>query len=126
MDTKQVGQTLVDLCKEGKNIEAVDRLFAADAVSEEAMEMPGGPPRVTKGIDAIRGKNQWWFDNNEVHGGTVTGPFPNGDEFAVFFTVDCTAKAGPFAGQRINMEEVGLYKVKDGKVVHERFFYSAG
>jgi hypothetical protein len=88
--------------------------------------MPGTIPRVVKGRDAIRGKNQWWFDNNEIHGGSTTGPFPNGDEFAVFFTLDCTPKNGPMAGQRMKMEEVGLYKVKDGKVVSEKFFYSAG
>jgi ketosteroid isomerase-like protein len=28
------------------------------------------------------------------------------------------------AGQRMQMEEVGLYTVEDGKIVREEFFYS--
>jgi len=27
------------------------------------------------------------------------------------------------AGQRMKMDEVALYTVKDGKIVHEEFFY---
>jgi ketosteroid isomerase-like protein len=126
MNTTEVGRTLVSLCQQGKNMEAIDTLFAADAVSEEAMDTPGGPGRVIKGRDAIRGKNQWWIDNHEVHRHSVAGPFPNGDDFAVIFKYDVTAKAGPMAGRRMAMEEVGLYSVKDGKVVRERFFYSMG
>jgi len=29
-------------------------------------------------------------------------------------------------GKRFKMEEAGLYTVKDGKVVHEEFFYHMG
>lgn len=126
MNTSEVGQTLVDLCKQGKNMDAIDKLFAADVVSEEAIDMPGGPARVMTGTQAIKGKNQWWFDNNEVHGKTITGPFPNGDDFVVLFKYDITPKAGPMAGKRMTMEEAGLYTVKNGKVVREKFFYGMG
>ena len=125
MNSNDVGRALVDLCKQGKNLEAVDTLFAADVVSEEAMESPA-MSRVMKGIEAVRGKNQWWIDNHEIHGQVVTGPFPNGDEFAVTFAIDCTAKAGPMTGQRMTLQEVALYTVKDGKIVREKFFYSMG
>lgn len=126
MNTSEVAENLVRLCRDGKNMEAIDALYAPDAVSEEAMDVPGGPDRVIKGVEGIRAKNQWWFDNNEIHSHSVGGPFPNGDDFAVIFNYDVTAKAGPMAGQRMSMEEVGLYTVKDGKVVRERFFYSMG
>ena len=123
MTTQDVGRKLVALCNEMKNIDAVNTLFAKDVVSEEAMDM-GTMPRVTKGIEGVRGKNTWWFENHDVHAQKAMGPYPNGDQFAVVFTLDVTPKAGPMAGRRMNMQEVGIYTVKDGKIVHEKFFYS--
>lgn len=125
MSTMEIGQKLVALCKEGKNLEVLNTLFSDDAESIEAMSMPDMPAQM-KGLDAIRGKNEWWFANNELHSGEVKGPFPNGDRFAVIFNYDVTAKAGPMAGKRFQMEEVGLYTVEGGKIVREEFFYAAG
>ena len=125
MSTLEIGQKLVALCQEGKNLEALNTLFSNDAESIEAMAMPDLPAQM-KGLDAIRKKNEWWNQNNELHGGTVKGPFPNGDRFAVVFNFDVTPKAGPMAGKRMQMEEVGLYTVADGKVVREEFFYTGG
>jgi ketosteroid isomerase-like protein len=34
--------------------------------------------------------------------------------------MDLTPKA---TGERITMDEVGLYTIRDGKIVEERFFY---
>ena len=39
---------------------------------------------------------------------------------AVIFDMDVTAKQ---TGQRMQMREIGLYTVRDGKIVEERFFY---
>jgi ketosteroid isomerase-like protein len=125
MNTDEVGRKLVELCRQGKNLEAIDTLFAADAVSEEAMDSPDFP-RVTRGRDAIRKKNEKWFSGNDVHGQEVRGPLANGDEFAVIFVLDFTPKSGNFTGKRMTMEEVGVYTVKAGAVVRERFFYSLG
>src|SRR5436190_23253131 len=120
MDTKQVGEKLVGLCREGKNMEAIDALYGSDVVSVEPMSGPDMPAE-TRGIDAIRGKNQWWFDNHEIHSSSAEGPFPHGDRFAVKYHYDATAKAGPAAGQRFSMDEMALYTVKDGKIVREEF-----
>jgi len=125
MSTDEVGQKLVALCKEGKNLEALDSLYSKDAESIEAMSTPDMPAHM-KGLDAIKKKNESWFANNTVHGGTVKGPFPNGERFAVQFAFDVTPKAGPMAGKRMQMEEVAVYTVKGGKVVREEFFYSMG
>ena len=80
-------------------------------------------PREMKGIEAIRKKHQWWYENNEVHSSTASGPYPNGDQFIVIFDMDITAKTGPMAGQRMQMKEAGLYTVADGKIIREQFFY---
>jgi hypothetical protein len=83
-------------------------------------------PRRQEGIDAIRKKNQWWLDNHTIHGATVSGPFPHGDRFIVHYKMDITSKVGPMAGKRMQVEETGLYTVRDGKVVQEEFFYHMG
>ncbi len=125
MSAQEIGSKLVELCREGKNLEAIDQYYAPDVVSEEVVGMPE-LPRVMNGIDAVRGKNEWWFANHEVHSGEVRGPFPNGDEFSLIFNYDVTPTAGPMAGQRMQMEEVGVYTVKDGKIAKEKFYYAVG
>ncbi len=79
-----------------------------------------------QGLEAVKGKTDWWEQNHEVHGSEIDGPWPHGDRFIVRFKIDVTAKAGPMAGQRFTMDEAGLYTVKNGKVSQEEFFYSMG
>ena len=122
MDTKAVGEKLVSLCREGKNLDAVEELYSQDIVTVEPAGMPGMPAE-QHGIDAVRGKHKWWYENNEVHSGTAEGPFVHGDRFAVIFEYDVTSKAGPQQGQRHTFREVALYTVQDGKIVREEFMY---
>ena len=122
-DTLTVGKKLVELCREGKNMEALDTLYSPSIVSIEAGSGPNMPARM-EGIEAIKGKATWWEANHEVHKAEVEGPFPHGDRFIVRFKYDVTAKAGPMAGKRFTMDEGALYTVKDGKVAQEEFFYS--
>ena len=65
-----------------------------------------------------------WNENHQVHSAKVEGPFPHNDRFAVKFNYDVTAKDGPQKGKRFQMEEIGIYTVKNGKIVREEFFYS--
>ena len=41
MNTIEIAKKLVELCKQGRNMEALDILFADDVVSVEAVAMPG-------------------------------------------------------------------------------------
>lgn len=123
--TMEVGKRLVDLCKQGKFKEAMDELYGSEIVSVEAGAPPGQSPRM-EGIAAVRGKADWWEKNHEVHSAKVEGPWPHGDRFIARFILDVTAKGGPMAGKRMNMDETALYTVKNGKVVHEEFFYHMG
>lgn len=123
MSVAELGNKLVALCREGKNLEAVETLYANNVVSVEAAEGPGFP-RKMEGIEAVTGKAKWWHENSEVHSNEVSGPFPHGDDkFAVVFKMDVTMKP---ANQRNKMEEVGVYTVTDGKISREEFFYSMG
>ena len=125
MDTMQVAKKLVDLCKAGKNLDAVNTLYAPNVVSLEPQGDETMPARM-EGIDAIRKKNQWWFDNHEIHSTDSQGPWPHGDKFIVLHKIDVTAKAGPMAGKRMQAQECGLYTVKNGKITQEEFFYDMG
>ena len=122
MDTMDIAKTLVELCKQGKNMEALDTLFAKDVVSVEAVATPG-VQQEAKGLAAVKGKNDWWLANHEIHSASVTGPWPHGDRFVVGFQYDVTNKP---SGKRMKMDEVGLYTVRSGKIVREEFFYDTG
>ena len=122
MDTRQVGTRLVELCKKGQNMEAIESLYSKDIVSVEATSTPDMPAEM-RGIDKVKGKNQWWFENNQLHSASVEGPFPHNDRFAVKYHYDITPKDGPMKGRRFQMDEVGIYTVKNGKIVREEFFY---
>ncbi len=117
MSAADIASDFTALCAAGKGEEAGDKYWADDVVSIEAMD---GPMREVRGKAAVVGKSEWWFANNTVHGLEVKGPFVNGDQFAVHFHLDVTPKE---TGQRMQMDEVGLYTVRNGKVVEERFFY---
>lgn len=115
--TADLARDFVALLKDDRHEEAAGRYNAPDIVSYEAME---GPMAVCRGAAAVKAKGDWWIANHEVHRMAVSGPFVNGDQFAVHFDIDVTAKE---SGQRQAMAEIGLYTVKDEKVVEERFFY---
>ena len=121
MTLQEIGERLVSLCREGKNMDAIEELYADDVVSVEAMDPPEGD-RTSHGLEAVRAKNTWWADQHEVHGGEANGPFRHEDDrFAVHFKYDVTWKPD---GTRYVMEEVAVYTVADGKIVREEFFYS--
>lgn len=124
MSAKEIGQKMVALCKEGKNLESINTLYAENIVSVEAAAPPQGGERITEGLEGVRGKNQWWSENHEIHSAKVSGPYPHGeDKFAVRFEYDITNKP---SGMRMQMDEVGVFTVKDGKVIREEFFYDMG
>ena len=69
----------------------------------------------------MKAKGEWWAANHEVHSVVVEGPLVAGSHFAVVYKLDVTFKP---QSKRFKMEEIGVYKVADGKIVYEEFFYS--
>ena len=123
MTNKEIGATLVKLCREGKNLESVRTLYAESIESIEPAAAPG-MERATRGKAAVIAKNQWWLDNHDIHRTDVDGPYPHGvDKFAVRFRYDVSQKQ---SGQRFQMEEIGVFTIADGKVDREEFFYDMG
>ena len=120
MTTQEVADGIVALCREGKFEEAAKKYYSNDIVSMEA-GAPPGQSRESKGIEAVKAKADWWVANHDVHGCTVEGPLVAGSHFSVTYKLDVTFKP---QNKRFTMEEVALYKVADGKVVYEEFFYN--
>ena len=119
MTTQQVADKIVKLCSEGKFQDAKE-LYSPDIVSVEA-GAPPGQSRESKGIAAVNAKGEWWMANHEIHSTTVKGPLVAGSHFTVSYKMDVTFKP---QGRRFTMEEVAVYKVVDGKIVYEEFFYN--
>jgi ketosteroid isomerase-like protein len=119
MSAKEVAQKLVDLCKKGEHLQAVQTLYSKDIVSVEPMAHPPMPAE-TNGLEAVQGKNKWWLDNHIIHSASTVGPYVHGDKFIVEFEMDVTFKP---TGKRTQMRETGLYTVAGGKVAREEFFY---
>ena len=97
--------------------EALDALYDKDIVSVEARTMDGSSPE-TRGIEGVRGKTDWWTQNMQVHSAKVSGPFVAHDRFVVQYDIDVTDKNSK---NRMQLSEVGVYTVKDGKIVREEF-----
>lgn len=116
--TQEVANDLVAMWKTGQFAESGEKYWADDVVSVEAM---AGDNQTVTGKDAARGKGEWWANNHEVHSSDVQGPWLNGDQFVVRFSMDVTFKQ---TGHRFTMEEAGLYTIRDGKIAEERFFYN--
>ncbi len=124
--TMEIGKKLVELCKAGKEHEAMEKFYSPNIVSIEAGTGSPTMPARMEGIEAVKKKGEWWVANHEVHKRDAVGPGPNGDKFIVRFSYDVTPKAGPMAGKRFTMDEAALYTVKNDKIVQEEFFYSMG
>jgi ketosteroid isomerase-like protein len=117
-DTAAVAHRLVELCRAGKYEQAQHELYAADAVSIEGDGQKADG--ITRGMAAIGEKSRQWEANIvEVHGGSVGEPIVAGSWFSIVMGIDATYKDMG----RVAMNEICVYGVRDGKIVHEQFFY---
>ena len=121
MNTQELAIELVRLCRAGEMKKAVDTLYSKEIVSVEPMAMPTMPAEM-RGLEAVKGKTDWWMANHETHSAKVQGPFINGDRFVVHFEFDVTEKK---TKKRMQLSEVGVYTASNGKVVREEFFFLA-
>lgn len=116
VDIVAIAKDFVGLCQTGQFEAAGSKYWSDDVVSIEPM----GDAQETRGKAAVAGKGAWWRDNHEVHGATVEGPYVSGGDFTVHFAMDITPKQ---SGERMLMDELAIYSVRDGKIVQERFIY---
>jgi hypothetical protein len=120
MSLQTVARKFVELCSQGKNFDVMETMYAPDIVSVE------GDGAETAGRGPVIEKSRRWVAVNTFHGETVRGPYfcggtESGGQFAVYFTLDVTRKS---TGQRLTLEEVGLYTVKNDKITREQCVYA--
>ena len=117
MTTNQVATRLVDLCRNGKIMEAQKELYGETIVS---IEPEKAPVRSASGLKAVTEKGiQFAAMIEQHHGGNISDPIVFGNHFSIGWAMDVTLKG---AG-RINMEEICVYEVNDGKIVREQFYF---
>jgi hypothetical protein len=121
MSTEEVAKQVVELVRKQAWYEALE-LYDEDVVSVEAYSMGGGSPE-THGKEGVRGKIDWWVNTMEVHSFDAKGPFVGHDRFVVQYDADASDKK---TKERRKMSEVGVYTVKNGKIVREEFLPSTG
>ena len=118
MTTQEIANRLVELCRAGEFKKAQQELFADDAVSIEPYATPAFP-KETKGLKAMYEKDDKWDAMvKEVHSLSVSEPLVAGNSIALILRMDVSMKE---EGRRMNMNELCVYEVKDGKIISEQF-----
>lgn len=118
MTTVEIANRLAELCKSGDFEGAQKELYADDAVSIE----PHGTPdfeKETHGLEGIIEKGKKWSSMvEEYHKMEVSEPLAADNSFALTMTMGVTMKGRG----RMDMTELCIYHVKDGKIISEQFF----
>jgi hypothetical protein len=122
MNTQELANKVVELVRKQAWHEALDTLYDDNIVSVEAFTIDGSSPE-SRGKEAVRGKFDWWVENMQVHSFSASGPFVAHDRFVVQYDADVTDKNSK---QRRKLSEVGVYTVKNGKIVREEFLPRTG
>jgi len=118
MTTQEVANKLVAYMRQGQIVEAQKELYSDDIVCIE----PEGAmaPHYTKGKDAVAEKGKQFASMiEERHGGSCSDPVVGGRYFSIAMSIDATMKG---MGRQL-FDEVCIYEVNDGKIVHEQFLY---
>ena len=117
MDTRALEDKLNGMILGGKIMEAFEELYADDVVMVENFDEP------CVGKEANRKREQAFMESvAEFHGATVGKTAPEGDVGFSEWVFDATYKGG---GRHV-LKQVAVRTWKDGKVLHERFYYNKG
>jgi hypothetical protein len=118
MTTQEVAARFDELAQQEKWFEIQDEFFADNVRS---IDPPNSPYfGYAEGKTAVREKGKEFVGKiQEVHGVYTSKPLVSGNHFAVGREKDITVQG--FG--RIQIHQIMLYEVKDGRIVLEQFFY---
>ena len=118
MTTQEVAARFNELAKQEKWFEIQDELFADNVKSIDPSHSPYFKNAVGKA--AVRKKGEDFVKRIEAsYKRFTTEPIISSNHFAAGREVDITVQG--FG--RIQINEIMLYEVKDGKIISEQFFY---
>jgi hypothetical protein len=120
MSTPNLQQRLNDLfgyIRQGKIIEAMNEFYDKNIVMQENANPP------TKGLDTnIEREKQAMSGVKELKGFTITASGV-GDNVTFYESTSDFVRTG---GEPGHVEQVSVAKWKNGKILHERFYYDTG
>lgn len=121
MTTQEIAARYHELASQQKFIEIQDSLYDENVICQEAEKAPSlGIPVFTHGREAVKAKGIARRATMEtLHSYSCGEPIVAGEFFSVVLKQEVTFKGRP----RISVEEIGVFQVKDGKVIKEQFFY---
>lgn len=116
--TQDVASRFHELAKNEKWFEIQDELFADDV---QSIEPPGSPYMSNaEGKGPVRMKAQEFIKGiQSVHSLHTGEPIVTGNHFAVVREKDLTVEGHG----RIQINQIMLYEVKNGRIIREQFFY---
>lgn len=118
MTTQDVAKKLVELCRNGENLKAINELYADHILS---VEPQGTQVKEVEGKQAVIEKELQFFGMiEEVHLSEVSDPLVADNFFSVKMKMIMTLKGMG----RINMDEICVYQVENGEIVREEFFFT--
>lgn len=112
----EVGADVVAMFNLGHIHEIEDKWWSPKVTSVEGV----GVSMAWEGRKAVEAKNKGWNERHTLRSARAEGPFVGATGFAIKFWMDVEEKE---SGRRTEMEEVGVYEVKNGKIVREEFMY---
>lgn len=121
MTTQEISAHYRELMSQRKFIEVQESLYDEDVVCQEPEKAALiGMPIFTNGLEAVKAKGIARRATIEtVHSYNCSEPVVAGEFFTLVLKQDVTFKGRP----RMILEEIGVFQVKDGKIVKEQFFY---
>ena len=120
MSTTNLQQRLNDLfgyIRQGKIIEAMNEFYDKDTV----MQDNANPP--TKGLGANIEREKQFLSGVKEWKGFEVKASSSGDNVTFY---ECTLDFIATNGQPVHMEQVSVAKWRNGKIIHERFYYDTG
>ncbi len=119
LTTQEVAARFHELAQQEKWREIQEEFFAENVRS---IDPPGSPYfGYAEGRTAVRKKGEDFVKQIEaVHSAYTSGPIVTGNHFAVTREIDITL---PSPQGRVQINQIMLYEVKDGRIILEQFFY---
>lgn len=120
MSTTNLQERLTDLfdyIRQGKIIEAMNEFYDKDTVMQDNANPPtqGLAANIEREKQFLSGVKEWKAFNVSASG--------VGDNVTFY---ECSLDFIATSGQPVHMEQVSVAKWKNGKIVHERFYYDTG
>jgi hypothetical protein len=117
LDINTIANRLVELVRQKKFIEAQQELFATDAINQESDKLK---ERSVNGLEAILKKEARFNASiKEWSALEVSDPLVAND----FFTIQLKMEVILRNDQKISLNEIIVYEVRNGKIISEQFYF---